>query len=69
MGRTVDLDDLLDTEDVATAIGLKYARSVTTYRERYDDFPEPVWTSRGGRCQLWLRQDVEAWVRATGRLS
>ena len=69
MGRTVDLDDLMETADVAEALGLGSATSVATYRSRYDSFPAPVWASRGGRCQLWLRQDVEAWARSTGRLS
>lgn len=61
MGRTVDLDDLMDAASVAQLIGLADARSVSTYRQRDDDFPAPVLMSRGGRCQFWLRSDVEAW--------
>lgn len=68
MGRKVDLDDLLDASDVAGLIGLANATSVSVYRARYDDFPGPVWASRGGRCQLWLRPEVEKWARATSRL-
>jgi len=68
MGRRVDLDDLIDSATVAEFLGLNSRRAVTTYRTRHDDFPEPVRTSEGGRCLLWLRQDVEAWARATGRL-
>ena len=64
----VNLDDLVDAADVAEIIGVKHATSVTLYRRRYDDFPEPVWASRGGRCQVWLRSDVERWCRSTGRL-
>lgn len=64
MGRTVDLDDLLDTTDVADALGLSSPTAVATYRSRYDTFPSPAWTSRGGRCQLWLRQDIEAWAKS-----
>jgi len=67
MGRTVDLDDLMDATDVANLIGVTNANVVGVYRRRYDDFPPPVWASRGGRCQLWVRADVEAWARATGR--
>ncbi len=67
MGRTVDLDDLIDTADVAELVGLTSPTSVATYRQRYEDFPPPVWASRGGRCLLWLRTDVEAWARQTGR--
>ncbi len=68
MGRNVDLDDLIDSAAVAEIIGLNTRRAVTTYRTRHADFPEPVRSSEGGRCLLWLRQEVEAWARATGRL-
>ncbi len=68
MARKVDLDDLLDVADVAAVIGLKNPNGIATYRQRYKDFPSPVWASRGGRYQLWLRPDVERWARATGRL-
>lgn len=61
MGRIIDLDDLLDAVAVAAELGLSHANAVGTYRRRYADFPEPVWQSAGGRCQAWLRQDVEAW--------
>jgi len=61
MGRTVDLDDVLDAAAVASIIGVADARSVSTYRSRFADFPAPVLMSNGGRCQFWLRQEVEAW--------
>jgi predicted DNA-binding transcriptional regulator AlpA len=61
MGRTVDLDDLLDAAAVAQLIGLGDARSVSTYRTRDDEFPSPVLMSSGGRCQFWLRSEVDAW--------
>jgi predicted DNA-binding transcriptional regulator AlpA len=61
MGRTVDLDDLLDAAAVARLIGLGDARSVSTYRTRDEDFPAPVLMSSGGRCQFWLRTEVEEW--------
>jgi hypothetical protein len=61
MGRTVDLDDVIDATAVASIIGLADARSVSTYRNRFADFPAPVLMSNGGRCQFWLRQEVEAW--------
>jgi len=69
VGRKVDLEDLIDASTVAALCGLYGPRAVSTYRSRYNDFPEPVRTSEGGRCLLWLRQDVEAWARATGRLA
>jgi predicted DNA-binding transcriptional regulator AlpA len=64
MGRKIDLDDLLETADVAEILELGSATSVATYERRYRDFPAPVWASRGGRCKLWLRADVEAWAKA-----
>ena len=63
----MDLDDLIDATDVAELIGLTNPGGLPTYRARYDEFPDPVWKSRGGRCQLWLRPDVETWARETGR--
>lgn len=67
VARLVDLDDLIDATDVAALIGLSGPGGVPTYRARYEDFPAPVWGSRGGRCQLWLRSDVLTWARETGR--
>ncbi len=55
----------LGEAQVAALLGLVRRSAVTVYRSRY---PEPVRTSEGGRCLLWLRQDVEAWARTPGRL-
>jgi predicted DNA-binding transcriptional regulator AlpA len=65
MGRKVDLDDLLDAREVAELLGLASANAVNVYLGRYTDFPEPVLVRPGFR--LWLRSDVEAWARETGR--
>jgi hypothetical protein len=65
MGRKVDLDDLLDAREVAELLGLASANAVNVYVGRYRDFPEPVLVRPGFR--LWLRTDVEAWARETGR--
>jgi predicted DNA-binding transcriptional regulator AlpA len=64
----VDVDDLTDSRGVADIIGLAQPNSVRVYRHRYDDFPEPVANLGAGRCLLWLRSEVEAWARATGRM-
>lgn len=69
MGRKVDLDDLIDAAEVARMLGLSHRNSVRIYRARYADFPEPVVNLGSGRCLLWLRSEVEAWARATGRES
>jgi len=63
MGRVADLDDLLDADQVASLLGLSSRGVVSVYSARYPDFPEPVVRRASGRCQLWLRADVEAWGR------
>lgn len=68
MGKKVDIDDLIDAAAVAGRLGLSHRNVVSVYAKRYDDFPTPVLDFGSGRCKLWLREDVEAWARATGRV-
>ena len=66
----IDTADLLDAGEVSLLLGLSgNPRSISVYRSRYEDFPEPVVSKNGGKCTLWHRQDVEAWARSTGRLT
>jgi glutathione-regulated potassium-efflux system ancillary protein KefG len=58
----VDPDDLIDSAEVAELLGLAHREAISTYRGRYDDFPEPVVTK--ARCLLWHRPAVERWKRA-----
>lgn len=67
MPGVIDPADLIDSTEVAELIGLRRAGSVSLYRSRYADFPEPVVVKGSGMCMLWLRQDVSAWAKATGR--
>jgi predicted DNA-binding transcriptional regulator AlpA len=67
VGRKIDVDDLLDAGGVALLLGLSSANSVATYRRRYPDFPAPTWAPSSGRCQAWVRQDIEAWASSTRR--
>lgn len=67
MGQNVDLEDLLEAAQVAELLGLSKATAVSVYQHRYGDFPRPVLTSSSGRCQFWLRSEIEAW--ATRRLA
>jgi predicted DNA-binding transcriptional regulator AlpA len=60
MAKRIDPDDLVDATEVAELLGLAHRNSVSVYRKRHDDFPEPVVTK--SRCLLWLRADVEAWA-------
>ncbi len=72
MGRKVDVDDLIDTQEVATLLGLAHRNTVSEYQARYEDMPRPVVNRRGGRLKLWLRPELERWAdrhrkRSTGR--
>jgi len=69
MGPRVDVDDLMDAAAIAELLGLSSRRTVSVYRNRYPDFPVPVLKSDEGRCLFWVRQDVERWAKATGRLT
>lgn len=60
MANPVDPDDLLDSSALAEFIGLSSAGAVRVYRSRYKDFPQP--RVDRGRCVLWDRADVEAWL-------
>ena len=68
MGRKVDLDNLIDAAGVADLLGLGQRNSVRTYRTRYADVPEPVVDMGSGRCLLWLRTDIESWVKSRRRV-
>ncbi|MDQ3351204.1 MAG: hypothetical protein M3501_04495 [Actinomycetota bacterium] len=59
MTERVDLAELLDASEVAALLGLSHRNSVSVYRKRHADFPEPVVAK--SRCLLWRRADVEAW--------
>jgi hypothetical protein len=41
---------------------------VSTYAKRYRDFPRPVVNLGRGRTLLWLRTEILAWARKTGRI-
>lgn len=58
---TVNTNDLLDAGQVAELLGLAHRNSVTTYLNRYPDFPQPVLVRASGRVRLWHRDDILAW--------
>ena len=62
-------EDLLDAQGVADVLGLSHRTAVSVYQLRYPDMPRPVVDFAGGRTRLWLRSEIIAWGRATGRLS
>ncbi len=65
----IDPADLLDSTDVAQALRLSSVTAVATYRARYADFPEPLIVKGSGKCVLWLRKDIDVWVRNHPRRS
>lgn len=67
MGRLVDIDDLIDVHEVAMILGLEHRNTVSTYLRRYPEMPRPVLNFESSRIRLWLRTEMEAWARETGR--
>lgn len=61
MGRKVDVDDLIDTQDVARILRLSHRNTVSEYQRKYADMPRPVIDLGQGRSRLWLRHEVERW--------
>ncbi len=68
MGRSIDLDDLIDAQAVADLLELAHRNTVSVYQTRYNDMPRPVLDLGRGRPSLWLRSEVEAWARKKGRI-
>lgn len=66
MPDLIDPDDLLDAGEVAALLGLARRQAVSTYRQRYDDFPAPRVAKNSGKCDLWLRSDIERWSNDRG---
>lgn len=61
MGRRVDVDGLVDTQDVARILGLAHRNTVSEYQAKYADMPRPVINLGRGRSKLWLRVEIERW--------
>src|SRR6478735_10196213 len=47
----IDVDDLVDSTEVADLLGLGNPTSVSVYQTRYPDMPRSVVHRRSGRCQ------------------
>ena len=54
-------------QQVAELLGASTSRVITVWRSRHPDFPAPIVDRPLGR--LWHRPDIEAWGRATGRIT
>jgi glutathione-regulated potassium-efflux system ancillary protein KefG len=62
--RRVSVRDLIDAAGVAAQLGLRHRNSVSTYMNRYPDFPRPVVDTGTKRCRLWSRTEVDGWLRS-----
>jgi len=68
MTRKINVADLVDAQAVAKILGLAQRNTVSLYQRRYADMPRPVVDLGRGRCKMWLRHEVVAWAKKTGRV-
>ena len=68
MTPRIRTEDLLDALGVAEVLSLSSRNAVSTYQKRYTDMPRPVIDLGPGRPRLWLKPEIVAWARKTGRL-
>jgi len=61
-------EDLIDAQGVADLLGLAQRNTISAYQRRYPDMPRPVVNLGPKRTRLWLRPQIEAWARETGRI-
>ena len=61
MGKKVDVDDLVDAREVAEMLGLSSPRAVAVYASR--GLPDPIIDRGPNTAKLWLRQDIESWMK------
>lgn len=70
-GRTVEVEDLVGSADIARALGIRHAEQIHDFLRRRDyPFPPPV-AQIGGptlKTMVWDRSEVEVWARKVGRL-
>ena len=66
VGRTVLVENLIDTQGIADRLGLRQRQTVDSWMRRYSEFPRPIVVL--GRTRIWDWSEVEAWARATDRL-
>jgi predicted DNA-binding transcriptional regulator AlpA len=62
----VNTEDLIDANDVARMLGLAHRNTVSQYLHKYPDMPRPVIDLGGSRARLWIRQDIERYIKRRG---
>ncbi len=68
MTPRVNTDDLIDAAEVAELLGFAHRNAVSLYQRRYEDMPRPIVVRSNGKTMLWLRSEVIAWGKQTGRI-
>jgi predicted DNA-binding transcriptional regulator AlpA len=66
MGKKVDVDDLIDAVEVARLAGFKSSTAVSVYLSR-GVLPAPAVDRGANRVRLWLRQDIERWIKTRAK--
>jgi hypothetical protein len=64
MGRQIDVEELIAAAEVQAILRLSHPSSVSTYLNRYEDFPRPAVDLSSSRIRLWVRQDILSWHEA-----
>jgi len=63
MAPMVNTEQLIDSRELASLLGLAHPNSVSLYQRRYADMPRPVVDLGNGRPRLWLRPDIIEWMQ------
>ncbi len=58
----LNTDELIDSRELATMLGLAHPNSVSLYQRRYVDMPRPVVDLGPGRPRLWFRPAIAEWI-------
>ncbi|MDW3212506.1 MAG: hypothetical protein R8G01_00795 [Ilumatobacteraceae bacterium] len=64
MAPMVNTEELIDSRELASLLGLAHANSVSLYQRRYADMPRPVVDLGNGRPRLWLRPAIVEWMES-----
>jgi hypothetical protein len=62
-GMKVQVEDLIDSMDVAQILGLSSPRAVHVYQSRYPRMPRPVIDRGPNRARLWLKSEIVSWAK------
>ena len=70
MGRKLDVDHLVGSNEIAKRLGFRHPQLVHHYKNHDPTFPEPVLALGRDRASthIWYWPDVERWAMRTGRL-